>query len=247
MARGDQFRPPGPPALTSARYTADFNQVKELGAVNSTTRTAEQTETARFWSDFSYTLTPPGHWNQIAQSAAAARVFGLVDSARLFALLNLGLADAGIAAWDAKYVFNSWRPVTAIQNADLDGNPDTVADSNWMPLLNTPPFPEYISGHSIFSATAATLLAHLFGTDNVAFTVGSDALPGVMRTYDSFSEAAEEIGLSRIYGGIHFLSADLDALAAGWALGDYEWSNVLVPVPEPSAVALLAAAAGGAA
>jgi membrane-associated phospholipid phosphatase len=219
MTNRAQFRPPGPPALSSARYAADFNQVKSLGAVNSATRTAEQTEIARFWSDFSYTVTPPGHWNEIAREIAKQRNDSLVENARLFALLNVGLADAAIVAWDAKFHFNSWRPVTAIQEADRDNNPNTAADPGWEPLLSTPPFPEYISGHSAFSGVAAEILTQFTGSDATSFTVTSDTLPGVIRSFHSFAGAAEEIGMSRIYGGIHFLSADLDGRAAGRALG----------------------------
>jgi membrane-associated phospholipid phosphatase len=239
MTDGAQFRPAGPPALTSLQYTLDFNQVKALGAADSTERTAEQTLLARFWSDFSYTVTPPGHWNEIAADVATAHTLSVVDQARLFALLNVALADAGIVAWDAKYVYDFWRPVTAIREADRDGNPETVADPNWDSLLPAPSFPEYISGHSTFSAAAAKVLAEFYGTDGMTFSVRSDSVPGVIRTYDSFAGAAEEIGLSRIYGGIHFLSADLDGLSAGEALGDYVARGFLRPIPEPG-VGLLA-------
>ena len=265
LTNGAQFRPTGPPALTSTQYTRDFNQVKQLGALNSTNRTAEQTLIARFWSDFSYTVTPPGHWNQIAQNIATNRpappppgglprplgggegrgegaalarnkdqnsLNSLSETARLFALLNLAMADAAIIAWDAKYVYNFWRPVTAIRAADTDDNSDTEADPNWTPLLNTPPFPEYISGHSAFSAAAATVLANFYGTDQIHFTAISDALPGVIRSYESLAATAEEIGLSRIYGGIHFLSADEDGLEAGQQAGEYVFRNFLRPPPE---------------
>lgn len=225
-----QFRPPGPPALGSERYAADFNQVKELGALHSKTRTPEQTEIARFWSDFSYTDTPPGHWNRIAQDICKRQQLTLSQTARLFSLLNFALADAGIVSWDAKYTFNFWRPVTAIQQAALDANPATAPDPDWQPLLITPPFPEYISGHSIFSATAAQVLSNVLGTDRITFTATSDTLPGVVRHYHSLRECVDEIGMSRIYGGIHFLSADLDGLEAGRSLADYVVKNQLQPV-----------------
>jgi len=224
-----QFRPVGPPSLTSAQYTRDFNLVKELGALNSASRTAEQTLIARFWSDFSFTVTPPGHWNQIAQNVATNHANSVTQNARLFALLNIAMADAGIACWNAKYAWNFWRPVTAIREGDVDGNPDTEGNADWTPLLNTPPFPEYMSGHSTFSAAAAMVLASFFGTDRVQFTVGSDTLPGVLRSYESFAAAADEIGMSRIYGGIHFLSADLDGLSTGHQIGEYVFDNFLRP------------------
>ena len=238
MTNGAQFRPIGPPSLTSTQYARDFNQVKELGARDSNNRTPEQTLIARFWSDFSYTVTPPGHWNQIAQNVATNRGNTLIQNARLLALLNIAMADAAIIAWDAKYVFNFWRPITAIQEADNDGNPDTKAEPNWTPLLNTPPFPEYTSGHSTFSSAAATVLAEFYGTDQISFTVGSDTLPGVFRSYESFEAAAEEIGLSRVYGGIHFLSADLDGLQSGHELGEYVFLNFLRQIPERAVVGI---------
>lgn len=227
MDNGGQFRPDGSPALDSASYTADFNQVKELGRSDSTTRTPEQTEIAKFWADDAGTYTPPGHWNQIAEKVALQQGNSLEENARLFALLNITLADASIAAWDAKYAYNSWRPITAIQQADKDGNPLTTADPTWAPLLTTPPFPEYISGHSTFSGAADVILTNFFG-DNVTFTTSTIGLPGVERSFSNFTTAADEAGMSRIYGGIHFYSADKDGLACGRALGDYVFKNFLV-------------------
>jgi len=234
MTNGAQFRPAGPPPLTSGQYTRDYNLTKDYGSLNSTNRTAEQTVIARFWSDFNNTVTPPGHWNAVAENISTNYALSLVQNARLFALLNLAMADAGIAAWDAKYKYNSWRPVTAIQQADLDGNPDTLNDTNWFPLLTTPPFPEYISGHSTFSGAASTILALVLHSNDVPFTPGSDALPGVTRYYTNLALAADEIGMSRIYAGIHFLSADFDGLATGRALADYVAQNFLIPVGIPA-------------
>lgn len=219
LTSSSQFRPDGPPALDSAEYAREFNQVKELGSLNSTTRTAEQTEIALFWADGLGTFTPPGHWNQIAESVSLAQANTLSENARLFALLNIAEADAGIVAWDAKYEYNFWRPITAIEQADTDGNPDTLADPTWNPLLVTPPFPEYISGHSTFSGAADAVLTFFFG--DISFTTSSAGLPGVTRSFDSFTQAANEAGISRIYGGIHFQSANEDGLAAGRALGNY--------------------------
>src|SRR5262249_55955809 len=143
-----------------------------------------------------------------------------------FALLDIALADAGILAWDAKYADNCWRPITAIRLADSDGNPQTISDPTWTPLLVTPPFPSYVSGHSTFSAGAATILTDFFGP-NVQFTTGSDTLPGVTRTFQNFFEAAEEAGQSRIYAGIHFQFDNVEGQAAGRALGDYVFQNFL--------------------
>ncbi|WP_019498841.1 vanadium-dependent haloperoxidase [Pseudanabaena sp. PCC 6802] len=226
MTSGSQFRPSGTPALTSAEYATEFNQVKDLGAKNSPSRTPEQTKIALFWSDGPGTYTPPGHWNQIAAVVADRRDLPLPEQARLFALLNMAMADSAIAAWDAKYTYNSWRPITAIRQADLDNNPATIADPTWDSLIATPPFPEYISGHSTFSGAADAILSNFFG-DNANFTIGSLGLPGATRSFQSFSHAADEAGMSRIYGGIHFLSADLDGLAVGHSLGNYVFDNFL--------------------
>ena len=121
----------------------------------------------------------------------------MADNARLIALLNLTLADAGIACWDAKFQYNFWRPITAIRNADSVGNPALSADTNWTPFLTTPSFPEYVSGHSTFSAASAVILSNFFGTDQITFSIGSDALPGVYRSYSSFTAVAEEIDCVR--------------------------------------------------
>jgi membrane-associated phospholipid phosphatase len=222
-------RPPGPPALDSDRWSADYNEVKALGAATEHTRTGDQTRIALFWADGAGTVTPPGHWNQIAQQIGAALGNTLQENARLFALLNLAMADAAICAWDAKYAFNFWRPVTAIRYGDGDGNPNTEADRTWSSLIATPPFPDYVSGHSTFSGAAATVLSRFYGTDNVMFVTGSDATPGVYRSFASFSAAAAEAAVSRLYGGIHFRSANEDGRRSGMAIGEYVFRNYLQP------------------
>jgi len=139
----------------------------------------------------------------------------------------MAMADAAICAWDAKYSYDFWRPVTAIRNGDTDGNPETVPDPSWTFFIVTPPFPDYVSGHSTFSGAAATVLAMFYGTDDLRFTVGSDALPDVIRSFRSFSAAAKEAALSRLYGGIHYRSANDDGLAAGIGIGDWTVSHYL--------------------
>jgi hypothetical protein len=201
---GSAFRAPPPPALNSPDYTAAFNEVKTIGDINSTTRTADQSQIAQFWYGQTGTYTATGYWNQIAQEVAVQQGNSLVQNARLFALLNLTEADAAIAVWDTKYTYNFWRPITAIRNADTDGNPDTIADPNWTPFLVTPNHPSYCSGHSGVSSGAATVLAAFFGTDNISFSLSSDSLPGVTRSYTSFSQAAQEASDSRVYAGIHW-------------------------------------------
>jgi len=217
LERGDDLRAPSPPALESPEYVEAFAEVSALGRTDSQERTAEETEIARFWEDGAGSQTPPGHWNDIALEVSHGLT--LIERARLMALLNLALADAAIVSWDAKFHYDHWRPVTAIRAADTDGNDQTTADVTWSSLLVTPPFPAYTSGHSTFSGAASAVLAIALGRDDVAFSIGSDGLPGVRRTFDSFSAAAEESGWSRILGGIHWSYDNREGLAAGRALG----------------------------
>lgn len=209
-----QFRPPPPPALDRVEWAEDCNLTKDLGRSDSATRTTEQTVIARFWADGAGTATPPGHWNIIARDVAFQRGNTLDENARLFALLNLAEADAGIMAWDCKFAYNFWRPVTAIHLADIDGNADTTPDAGWSPLLVTPPFPEYVSGHSTFSGAAATVLAGFFGANDIAFTTAAEDPPGEVRAFASFSAAAEEAGLR-----------------CGRAVGHHVTGNFLLPHP----------------
>src|ERR1051326_6005151 len=171
------FVPGPPPALDSPEYAASFNQVKAIGAKTNAVRTAEQSQIAVFWSDFSYTATPPGHWHEIAAAIAQTRGNSLEQNARMFALLSLAQADAAIVCWEAKYRYNLWRPVTAIRRADEDANATTVPNASWDSYLSSPPFPSYTSGHSTFSKASAQVLTHFYGTDSVAFTAVSDSLP----------------------------------------------------------------------
>jgi hypothetical protein len=231
IKKGTQLRPPGPPALTSAAYTAAFLEVKRLGGKDSLVRTAEQTQIAYFWADGDGTETPPGHWNRIAQGIAVQRSNSLLENARLFALLNVSLADAGILCWVIKFHFAFWRPVTAIERADEDGNPDTTPDPTWVPLLPTPPFPAYTSGHSTFSGAGAAVLIHCFGGERLSFSTTSDGLPGVTRSFNNIWDAAEEAGQSRIYGGIHWQFDNRDGLAVGRHLGEYVCRSFFRPRP----------------
>jgi membrane-associated phospholipid phosphatase len=229
MTEGDQFRPPAPPALGSAQYATAFNEVKSLGRVDSTTRTADQTQIALFWRDPTASAYAFGHWNEIAQQVSEERGLDLVSDARLFALLNLAEADAIISCWDAKYTYSFWRPVTAIQfPGDSALNPATASDPSWTPLIVTPNFPSYTSAHSTVSGAAAAVLTALFGPD-YHFTTGSRGLPGVTRLFGSFEAAAEEAGQSRIYGGIHYQFDNQGGLASGGALGQFVVGNFLLP------------------
>lgn len=230
MVSGAQFRPYQPPALSSQAYTLEYQLTKDYGGSGSTGRTADQTEVARFWADGGGTETPPGHWMTIARGVSSERGLTLDDNARLFALLGLSVADAAILCWDAKYAFNYWRPITAIQEGEADGNPATAGDPAWTPLITTPPFPEYTSGHSTFSRSSATTLARFFGTDAIPFSTVSNGLPNVTRHYAGFSAAADEAGISRIYGGIHFQSANIAGQMSGHSLAGFLNDTYLTPL-----------------
>jgi hypothetical protein len=251
LTSAEQFSAPAPPALTSQEYTDAFNEVKTLGSENSTVRTPEQTNIAIFWGyDGSPGLsTPPRFYNQIAQVIAVQQHNTVIENARFFALIDLALADAGITAWDTKYDFNFWRPITAIRAANRDGNPATIADRHWSPLgapadngsgTNfTPPFPAYTSGHATFGAALFRMMADFYGRDNIHFTIGSDEFNGVTqdqngvvrpvltRSFDSFSAAAEENGQSRIYLGIHWRFDKVQGINQGDQIADYVFSHLL--------------------
>lgn len=230
MSSGSQYRRTGPPPLDSVEFATSFNEVKALGSVNSTTRTADQTEIATFWADGAGTATPPGHWNAIAQIIAEQEGNTLVANARLFALLNLALADAAIVAWDNKYAFDDWRPVTAIRAAETDGNDATEADPEWTSLITTPPFPSYTSGHSTFSGAGSKMIELFYGRDMISFDTTSDAMPGVVRSFTQLSQAANEAGRSRVYGGIHWEYDNQDGLGSGRELAVQVYNNFLKPV-----------------
>lgn len=204
-----------------------------LGAADSAVRLGEETRIAHFWADGPGTVTPPGHWNRIAQTVARPAGLSLPENARLFALLNVTLADAAIVCWDMKYTCNLWRPVTAIREADTDGNDGTTRDPHWRPLLDTPPFPSCTSGHSTFSGAAAQVLALFFGRDEMRFADSSHT-DGQTRTYHSFSAAAEEAGRSRVYGGIHFEFDNRAGLQSGRAVARYIFERNFQPLSTPS-------------
>ena len=212
LESANQFRPGGPPTLTTDRYSDAFNQVKSLGIGGSTTATADEALTGRFWNG-----AIQNYWNEIAQTASLAHNLTTAESARLFALLNLSFADGVIAFYDAKYTYNFWRPVTAIRTAATDGNPETEADPNWLPEVgNTTPDPSYPGAHAVISAAGAEVLVSFFHNDHFELSVTSEVLAGVERSFTSFSAAAEEATLSRIFAGVHFLFD----LTAGQRLGN---------------------------
>jgi hypothetical protein len=226
-----QFRPAGPPALTSAQYATDFEETRTMGSVASTTRTADQTLYSRFWA----ASTASYYWHQIAISMISGRPHTLLDTARLLALVSIAMADAVIGCWDSKYTSVFWRPVTAIPQAATDGNAATTADAAWLPLLATPNHPEYPSGHSCVSGAAGRVLANSFG-DSTPFSVTSDVLRNVTRSFPTLTAALEEIKNARVFAGIHFRTACNDGQTIGIGVGDYVLAHSLVslsPNPPP--------------
>lgn len=223
----EPFVPTPPPALNSPEYAAALNEVKSIGGTGSTNRTPEQSQIAVFWSDFSYTAMPPGHWHEIAATIAASKTNTLEQNARMFALISLAQADAAIVCWETKYRYNLWRPITAIQRADEDGNAATEKNATWNHFLASPPFPAYTSGHSTFSKASAQVLTHFYGTDAIPFTAYSDSLTNT-RNFNSLSACADEVGMSRIYGGIHFQFDNVAGKKCGKAIGDYVSANYLL-------------------
>ena len=220
-----QFRLPGPPALASADYARDFEEVKRLGGKTSSARTTEQWKIARYWYEGS-----PQSWNRIAYVVATERGLDRWDTARLLALVNAVIADGFIAGADTRYLYDFWRPVTAIRAADTDGNDATIADATWETFLNTPPLPDYPSTHSVAGGAASTVLARFFGSDQIAFSMTSGRpFAGITRSFRSFSQAAQENARSRVYAGIHFPSACRDGIKLGERIGQRAFAHYLQP------------------
>jgi hypothetical protein len=212
----DMFRSRPPNRLTRRRYARELEEVKSIGSASSTTRTADQTEAARFWND---RRSP---WESILDQLAVGRQLSVLETARMLALVHMSAADSAIAAFKAQYHWSTWRPITAIREADTDGNPHTTPDRGWTPLLNTTPSPEHPSAASMVSATITTMLRLYFGTDRIAFT-GHSRDTGTTRSYARFSEALREIINARVWGGIHFRSAGERGALEGAKLAAYVW------------------------
>lgn len=228
MTRPSQFLPAPPPALTSREYTRDYNEVKALGALNNSSRTPDQTDLAHFWNANYLAM-----WNQVYRELAAAQVDNIADSARLFALGNLAMADAIITAWNTKNYYVFWRPLTAIQEGNNDGNPRTEGDPTWVPLIATPPYPDYTSGANNITAAATRALSLFFGTDYMVFSVTTTNLGPTMqdtRSFCRFSDAAQEVVDARIYEGIHFRFADEGARQQGRQVAKWVFKNFLRPL-----------------
>jgi hypothetical protein len=217
-----RFTNAAPKALTSRRYAREFNEVKRLGSATSTSRTADQTDAARFWAE------GPLIWTRVTRELSRTRQIPLADNARLYARLYLAGADTFISCWTSKARWLFWRPITAIQQAEFDGNDDTADDDAWVPLINTPPYPDQPSGLSCISGSIATTLADFFRTDRIAFTERSNS-SGTSRSFRGFSDAVREIVDARVWSGLHFRTADVDGARLGARVAGFWNRNAFAP------------------
>ena len=226
LTRANQFRPGPPPALASERYSDALNEVEAVGVADSQVATDDETLIGRFWNG-----AIQNYWNEITQTASETRHMTTAETARLFALLNLSLADGVIAFYDAKYTYNFWRPVTAIRAADTDDNPETAGDPNWLPEVgNTGPDPSYPGAHAVISAAGAEVLKSFLKERHFDFEVTSEALPGVVRSFTSFSAAEDEASLSRIFAGQHFRFDEVSGEQLGRDVADFVVDHFLTPL-----------------
>ena len=226
MERSSQFRPSPPTALTSVEWANDYNEIRDLGAEKSTSRTAEQSDIARFW-----VITGPSSWDPLVRQLASAPGRSLLANARLFARVEIAAADAYIAVFDAKYAFNFWRPITAIRNGDIDGNDATPRVPDWDPFIDTPLHPEYPCAHCITSAATGTILESEFGQGAVpVLTMTSSTAPGVVRQWTNIRNWEDEVSSARIYGGIHYRNSTVVGQSMGRKIGDLVVSKCMKPI-----------------
>ena len=210
MKSADQVRPGPPPDLKSELYARDYNETKEMGGTKSTKRTPEQTEAVKFWTQ----ATRPA-WQEVARELSAAKKLSLAENARLFALLNMGMANTFITDWDAKFTYNLWRPVTAIRNGDQDGNDATERDAGWTPLNATPMHPEYPSQAAIIAGVSMGIFEAVFGANPSTPVVASDLIDPKLQRRFATVEMADEVQNVRVWGGIHFRNS----LEVGYQMG----------------------------
>ena len=226
---GTQFAPTAPPSMTTAKYAADLNEVKELGAVNSLTRTLDQTQVARLWANVN---TPTNFllvWNNVARTVSAARELSTVEKARLFALTNIALHDALLTTFTSKFVHGLWRPVTAIRRANEDGNADTTADPEWSSLIPAPPYPSYAGNMAAIGTSQSTILSLFFGRDDISFQHTWAGAGGATRSYAGFGAMANEQERARVYGGIHFTFDNVAGQSVGRNVANHIFTNVMRP------------------
>ncbi len=225
LEKADQFRPPPPPALTSAEWARDYNEVKSLGAKESAVRTAPQTEAALFWA-----VPSPPLYTAAVRAVMDVGGRSLVQNARLLALTSMVQADAFIAVFEAKYAYNFWRPLTAIRDGDLDQNDATAPDRSWEPLVDTPLHPEYPSAHCIGAGAVAAVLEKEFGPQLRAFRLSSPGAPKATHGFARLSDFVEEVSNARVWEGIHYRTSTTVGVAMGRSIGIYAWDKVLRPL-----------------
>ena len=220
---GSQFPSDGPLALTSHKYAREFDEVKTYGSATSTARSTDQTHMARYWAE-----NPPLTWTRVFRTVSGQQGLSLADNARLFAMLYLTAADALIAVWNDKAHYSFWRPITAIREADTDGNPHTLADPAWLPLIANPPYPEHSSGHSGLSGSIVATFQDFFGTDHIGWTDTNNG--GLTRSFTRFSQAIDEVVDARVWSGIHFRTADEQGAKIGRQVARYRNQHFFEPV-----------------
>ena len=223
----NQFMPSAPPAMTSAQYAADFEEVKQLGAVNSAVRTADQTKVAQLWANVNTPTNFLFVWNNVARSVATARNTSTVEKARLFALINISLHDTLQVTFASKFKYGLWRPVTAIRRADEDGNASTVADPSWSSLIAAPPYPSYAGNMAGIGTSQATILTLFFGRDDIRFQHTWEGAGGATRSYAGFNAMANEQERARVYGGIHFTFDNVAGQSVGRNVSNYIFQNIM--------------------
>ncbi|HEU5132660.1 MAG TPA: vanadium-dependent haloperoxidase, partial [Pyrinomonadaceae bacterium] len=229
ITSGLQFKPNPPPSMTSAEYASDLNEVKEIGSVNSATRTADQTKVAQLWAGVNTPTNFLFVWNNVARTVSLARGSSTVEQARLFALTNMALHDALQTTFASKFVYGLWRPVTAIRRADEDSNASTAPDPGWSSLIASPPYPTYAGNNAAIGTSQSTILALFFGRDDIAFQHTWEGAGGATRAYAGFSAMADEEARARVYGGIHFTFDNVAGQSVGRNVANYIFANVMRP------------------
>ncbi len=230
LLNASQFRANPPPALSSPEYAANYREIKRLGALNSSTRTADQTDLGHFWN-LNYIVV----WNVVLRDLAAAHVGSISDSSRLFALASMAMADSIITAWQDKTRYVSWRPITAIREGENDGNPRTLGDESWTPLITTPPYPDHTSGANNVSAAATKAFSLFFGMNDMTFDITTTNTGPTLedtRTYHKFSDVRHDVVEARILEGIHFRFADAAGRRQGERVAYWAFSNFFRPIDE---------------
>src|SRR5262245_26760004 len=225
LTQPDQFRPSPPVDLGSKEWATDLNEVKDYGRKASDRRTSEQTEVARFWL-----MTGPNAYHPFARQLVTAKQMGVLDSARFMALVAIGLNDAYIAVFDAKYHYNFWRPITAIRNGDIDNNPATDREATWQPIDNTPMHPEYPCAHCIVSGTLAGVVKAALGSEDIPeIAITSTTAPGITRRWKNMTTFTDEVANARVWAGIHYRFSTRAGTEMGRAIGDYVVKKVMEP------------------